>query len=329
MGTKRIALLWTLVASAACSKAPDVGQSCPTGMIATANGCLPEGNNGPVPDAGIGQNDNDASGSPDAGPKVQDAGVAADAADGKDADIGTDAMAPDTGIVTVDMTGVWAMQLTNSETITNATLGTANVNVRVLSMVTATQQAEQVNFTMQICAVTSGAFQGYTTTYPAAAIGAFAMTQQSATFASPQQVGSTLTPAQIVLVLGWQPTGDPATDALPTDPADPRLVDADNDTNPGVTLNVAGPTTGQIYVVNRAIYNVSGTAKDVNTIGSTKSEAQRAQNVVGASDAILAAAASSTITPNAAGTQTFRMARLVTVAHTCAAIISNRATLFP
>lgn len=50
---------------------------------------------------------------------------------------------------------------------------------------------------------------------------------------------------------------NPATDPLPTDPADPRIVDADGDGHPGVTASISaggGALTGDLYLARREIF---------------------------------------------------------------------------
>jgi len=53
---------------------------------------------------------------------------------------------------------------------------------------------------------------------------------------------------------------DPASDPLPTDPADPRVIDQDGDGHPGMTVRVTilGILEGETYVVQRISYRLSG-----------------------------------------------------------------------
>jgi len=44
---------------------------------------------------------------------------------------------------------------------------------------------------------------------------------------------------------------NPGTDPLPTDPSDPRVVDSDNDGNPGITVSLTGLFTANLYSVQR------------------------------------------------------------------------------
>jgi hypothetical protein len=81
---------------------------------------------------------------------------------------------------------------------------------------------------------------------------------------------------------------DPAYEPLPTDVADPRVVDQDGDGHPGLTIPVAvaGLVSGDTYVVQRLQFALAGTLVDADTIsGSTEWSSE--QNVIAASDALL------------------------------------------
>lgn len=62
---------------------------------------------------------------------------------------------------------------------------------------------------------------------------------------------------------------DPTNDVLPTDPEDPRIVDADGDGNPGVTstVRVTEDLQGEIYLARREIF-----AYDVTQVGPDRLE---------------------------------------------------------
>ncbi len=51
---------------------------------------------------------------------------------------------------------------------------------------------------------------------------------------------------------------NPGTDPLPTDPSDPRVVDSDNDGNPGITVSLTGLFTANLYSVQRQITSFLG-----------------------------------------------------------------------
>lgn len=79
----------------------------------------------------------------------------------------------------------------------------------------------------------------------------------------PVDVELTVDDGRARIVRPATPTGigvdlaDPATDPLPTDPADPRIVDADGDGRPGVTATITaggGAVTGELYLARREIF---------------------------------------------------------------------------
>ena len=80
---------------------------------------------------------------------------------------------------------------------------------------------------------------------------------------------------------------DPANDVLPTDPDDPRIVDADGDGNPGITssVRVTDDLRGEIYLARREIF-----AYDLTQVGPDRLEGtitdSSEQLVLGASDDI-------------------------------------------
>ena len=80
---------------------------------------------------------------------------------------------------------------------------------------------------------------------------------------------------------------DPANDVLPTDPDDPRIVDADGDGNPGITstVRITEDLQGEIYLARREIF-----AYDVSLVRPDRLEGtitdSSEQLVLGASDDI-------------------------------------------
>ncbi len=78
---------------------------------------------------------------------------------------------------------------------------------------------------------------------------------------------------------------DPANESLPTDPADPRIFDADGDGNPGVTssVKVTEELQGEIYLARREIfvYDVTQRGPD-QLVGSITDSSE--QLILGASN---------------------------------------------
>lgn len=77
---------------------------------------------------------------------------------------------------------------------------------------------------------------------------------------------------------------DPANEALPTDPDDPRVFDADGDGHPGVTTRVSiGEFSADIYLARREIFSYELTAESPDRlVGSVTDHSE--QLVLGASD---------------------------------------------
>lgn len=91
--------------------------------------------------------------------------------------------------------------------------------------------------------------------------------------------------ADRAMVLGAD-LDDPAYDPLPTDDDDPRVVDSDGDGHPGVTVEVDGFVSGQVYLVQRLVRGLRGTVgSDGRMTGTVTGEGD--QVVIGASNAIL------------------------------------------
>ena len=90
----------------------------------------------------------------------------------------------------------------------------------------------------------------------------------------PRQVTLRLVDCDLRFEQGWHTEvrgavlADPARDALPIEPDDPRVVDLDGDGHPGMTIHasVLGVMNGQCYAVQRYRYALDGTVFDANTI---------------------------------------------------------------
>lgn len=97
--------------------------------------------------------------------------------------------------------------------------------------------------------------------------------------------GESVRVAEHVMVLGAR-LDDPAGDPLPTDPDDPRVTDPDGDGHPGVTVEVDGFVSGQVYLVQRLVRGFLGAPRSDGSIAGTVVGAGD-QIVIGASNAIL------------------------------------------
>jgi hypothetical protein len=78
---------------------------------------------------------------------------------------------------------------------------------------------------------------------------------------------------------------DPATEPLPVDPADPRIVDDDGDGKPGitVTVRVSDDLAGEVYLARREIFAYEASLVEPDLLSGTVTDRSE-QLVIGASD---------------------------------------------
>ena len=118
---------------------------------------------------------------------------------------------------------------------------------------------------------------------------------------------------------------NPRTEALPEKPEDPRIVDADGDGRPGLTLHVEGIVGGEVYIVQRDASELSGAVVSNNRISGRVLWASE-QRVLGASRAILRANPEARPHPDDRANR-FRMRRVPSRA-TCAEVRARAPRLF-
>ena len=90
-------------------------------------------------------------------------------------------------------------------------------------------------------------------------------------------VAVTVEDGKLRVVRPATPTGigiefeDPANDVLPTDPADPRIVDADGDGNPGVTAHIKlnEEVEGDLFIARREIFEYDLTQESPDRLVGT------------------------------------------------------------
>ncbi|MDP2470147.1 MAG: hypothetical protein Q8W45_04290 [Candidatus Palauibacterales bacterium] len=119
---------------------------------------------------------------------------------------------------------------------------------------------------------------------------------------------------------------DPENDRLPTEEDDPRVTDPDGDGNPGVTVDVSGFVSGQVYLVQRLVRGLRGTAGPGGRMTGTV-EGAGDQVVIGASSGIL-----KTFTPDFEYNPDPKRNTFVWVPvpedATCASVLAGRDSLF-
>jgi hypothetical protein len=85
---------------------------------------------------------------------------------------------------------------------------------------------------------------------------------------------------------------DPADEGLPTDPNDPRIIDADGDGNPGVTsrVKVSDDLQGDIYLARREIFAYDLTQQSADRLAGSITDRSE-QLILGASNPVFLATA--------------------------------------
>lgn len=173
----------------------------------------------------------------------------------RDADVGLPGDATTTGgdAVGGSATGTWAMA---TDWSTCVTIGESQFELRTYKLLHI--QVEQVGYVWKeqrtLCSLINTALLGQVTVFPPKVIQSFAV-QKILSTVTGHGPGHSYAGGLDVQTLGVKLT-EPATEAMPSSPADPRVVDSDGDGKPGGTLLVG--QLCQIYAANRALSQASG-----------------------------------------------------------------------
>ncbi len=193
----------------------------------------------------------------------------------------------DSGVVDgapFDITGTWASFRVSSQCFDGA-LGFDRVLFTWIAKHTFDQTGTDGTMTTEVCSLVLTDYSGSQSTYPPAAVAAFDA-RDVAIVLGGATVGSSFTTQRQGILLGWEPDSDPLDEVLPQDADDARLRDADNDTQPGVTLNVEGFVSGDVYIANRNVVISTGVIDSQDRITGTN-QVTADQRVVGASAILL------------------------------------------
>lgn len=118
---------------------------------------------------------------------------------------------------------------------------------------------------------------------------------------------------------------NPLSDPLPTTASDPAVFDQDGDKKPGVTIQISGFASGDVYTVQRQRYTYTSTALPTAGAASGATIDRSEQNTVDASNPQLKTKV--TLNPVDAKSS-FRLAAITGIT-TCTELINKSATLFP
>lgn len=227
-----------------------------------------------------------------------------------------------TNVSAADYAGTWAQLRVQTTRADVPLLGeTKVVNTWVLR-VTATADGRALSMTAEACELTHDTGSSVMRTeFPLEAVRRQGGLRSRATLRE-EEGELKFFQARHYLVFGAE-LADPAGDELPTELLDERIVDAEGDGNPGVTLKLSGVLNGAIYMVVRSWLTLRGVASGGDRIdGSIEWGEDR--TVLDATSPLLTSLPTSRA--DNAGSY-FRMTR-VDPSTTCAQILARRDELF-
>lgn len=232
-----------------------------------------------------------------------------------------------TPVGAVDLTGVWAIRVVNAQDFESQLLGKDTVYVTTLLRADVKQSGKMTMGRNKACSVELTPFKGNQTIYPDAALAAIPEETAVSMIGGDGGVGSTFTPQRRVQLVGWAARANPETEELPKDAKDARVVDADMDKKPGVTLKIEGGLVkGEVYVVNRSIVDVSAKIEGRDRVAG-RSHTVQLQVVLDAMPPLLKSEVKTTPNPDASKS-TYTMVRLPAGNDTCDYIKKNKDALF-
>lgn len=222
-----------------------------------------------------------------------------------------------------DFQGAWAQAQVTAAEVEVPVLGWLTSETVALSLLRVQQRGAELEIAEEVCSLhTESPTPMVRTVYPRALLGAFSGHNKRAVL---QRAGGRvryLEPRQ-VRVSGAL-LASPEEEALPTDPADPRVVDADGDGGPGITVEVEGVLSGRIFLVQRGFAELDGWVRAPGVVqGRITWEAEDV--VLGATRDLLAKAPPKR--PHPDPERSFFRMRRVPEGATCAEIIARRRAL--
>lgn len=214
----------------------------------------------------------------------------------------------------------YAIKLALDETVTMPVVGDSENKMAILGKVTATIVNGALSATLDFCKVDDQSTGSVQISLPAS----FASGFPNVTTPSMLQ-GATVNVPSVTLLAGWK-SNNPDSDALPTTMSDPRVVDGDNDGKPGLTAQISGVLSADIYLALRSKTAMMGTSDPSGKLSGPATGLVE-MSIIGATNALIPTG----LLPAKAGPanqNTFTMVH-IDADKTCNDIVSNAATLFP
>jgi hypothetical protein len=207
-----------------------------------------------------------------------------------------------------DLSGVWAMVQITSEIVQIPIVGerTRTTTTHLRLIIERSDDAFSVLETHCATSIDDGTMM-VDTTIPDAFLRSLGVTERAARLELvseiEQSTGNLSPERRVVFPWSTQVLGarlkDPEKEVLPTDVADPRVFDQDNDGHPGMTVRVEimGLISGEVYVVQRNRNRLVGTVVSPGFIQGTI-EWETEQVILGASSPFLASGGQGTPDPD-------------------------------
>ncbi len=160
------------------------------------------------------------------------------------------------------LSGLWAMKFCIAYTVV---LPVFNQKVQMLISGIARIEAEMdgtdMHFTEHICDFSTKIVEDidFNVIFPLETIEAIPAAARHAAFSElAENAVFQTSPAHDIY--GVDPTlfDDPHSDPLPDDPDDPRVIDFEEDGNPGITARISGIVQGEVYVIMRMMRDMTG-----------------------------------------------------------------------
>jgi len=164
-----------------------------------------------------------------------------------------------TDVSAADYAGTWAQLRVQTMRVNFPLLGEMKVTNTWVLRATMTADGRALNIVAEACELTHDTGTSLLhTEFPLAAVHRQGGLRGRATL---REEGGELKyfQARHFMVFGAN-LADPANDTLPTDATDERVVDAEDDGHPGVTLALTGAMNGSIYMVARSWLTLRGVA---------------------------------------------------------------------
>lgn len=166
-----------------------------------------------------------------------------------------------------DLSGRWAMLSVETEVAPVPMVGDVTTEARSLKVLAIEQNGAELTIREQLCGLRfeSSAPQVRTSVGPTFARHSPVVVRSAKLVHDPAKKRWTLDVPKAHHVYGAK-LKDPIADALPTDSADPRVVDADKDGHPGVTVAINGIVSGEIRLVQRLWSSLRGVVAGADVV---------------------------------------------------------------